>query len=239
MKSPFPLNQQKIATALRAQGIRNKALHDELLDHFLCVIEAQLDRGCSYEEAEAFALGQLKAMEVKKVQRNIQWIKHKNWITMNVTMLLLSVLTFWTLHNPAAPVDLFEPPHLWPIEASSQHITSGFGMRLHPVFKDKRMHNGIDIRAKEGTAIIAPAAGLVKKTGYNSREGNFIILQHDEVFETKFMHLSEILVEEKAELEAGDIIGKVGNTGFSFAPHLHYEVIKDGKRVDPLPYMKT
>ena len=136
----------------------------------------------------------------------------------------------------ATHVDLNDPPSIKPLEGDFK-VNSGFGKRMHPLIKKRKFHSGIDFKAPTGTPVLATADGEVivsktNKTGY----GKHIIIQHDEEFKTLYSHLSEIKIKVGDKIKKGDVIGLVGSTGTSIRPHLHYEVIKDGKKVDPEEY---
>lgn len=111
---------------------------------------------------------------------------------------------------------------------------SGFGLRMHPVYGVMKMHTGVDFTAKTGTDIFAAGDGVVfavKKsyTGY----GQHVIIDHGFGYKTLYAHMSAFKVEKGQKVKRGDVIGLVGNTGTSTGPHLHYEVIRDGKKIDP------
>jgi len=116
-------------------------------------------------------------------------------------------------------------------------ISSGFGMRTHPIYKVQRMHNGIDIAASKGTPLYASADGLVsfaaKKGGY----GNMVVIDHADGFQTFYGQLSKIKVKQEEQVKRGQLIGLVGMSGLSTAPHLHYELHKNGKPIDPASYI--
>lgn len=117
------------------------------------------------------------------------------------------------------------------------HRLSGFGYRIHPIHGVKKFHNGIDFTAPEGTEIITSGDGKVirveeKKRGY----GKNIIIDHGYGYTTLYGHLSEINVKVGDKVTRGQVIGKVGSTGTSTAPHLHYEVRVNGKAVNPIDY---
>lgn len=119
-------------------------------------------------------------------------------------------------------------------------LASGFGLRIHPIYKIKKMHTGLDFSAPRGTPIYATGAGTVKKalnsyrkTGY----GNQVEIDHDFGYVTKYAHMQMIIVKKGQKLNRGDLIGYVGSTGGSTAPHCHYEIIKDGKKIDPIQYI--
>ncbi|MNC07231.1 Murein DD-endopeptidase MepM [compost metagenome] len=131
---------------------------------------------------------------------------------------------------------LAHTPSIWPVE--SRTITSPFGMRRDPFTFSMVYHSGLDIGAKSGAAVHATADGTVSSTGFDSYHGNNIIIDHGSGLKTWYMHLSKIGVEKGEEITKGQEIGLVGSTGRSTGPHLHYEVLKDNKSVDPNTYLK-
>lgn len=118
-----------------------------------------------------------------------------------------------------------------------RRIASGFGMRIHPIYKIAKMHAGLDFTADVGTEIYATGDGQVlsvdnKLSGY----GQHVIIQHGYGFETLYAHMSKAAVRAGEKVKRGQVIGYVGNTGTSTGPHLHYEVHKNGTPVDPAFY---
>ncbi len=120
-------------------------------------------------------------------------------------------------------------------------IRDKFGMRIHPILDRIRNHPGVDIAAERGTEIFASAAGVVEKvvTKYtlNSGYGKQVIINHGMGLRTRYGHLSKILVTKGEKVDRWQPIGLVGDTGLATGPHLHYEVIKEGKKQDPLQYI--
>jgi murein DD-endopeptidase MepM/ murein hydrolase activator NlpD len=116
-------------------------------------------------------------------------------------------------------------------------INSAFGYRKDPFRSRVGFHSGIDIDANQGDPIVATADGVVTKAGWQSSYGKVVVLSHKDGFETLYGHLSKITVEEGDEVKVGDVIGKAGSTGRSTGTHLHYEVMKDGKRVNPATFL--
>lgn len=114
------------------------------------------------------------------------------------------------------------------------HITSGFGMRFHPLLGFSRMHKGIDIGAPVGTPVIAVVAGTVQSAGWSGGYGNFIRLEHGPGFATGYGHLSRIAVTPGQQVARGEVIGFVGSTGLSTGPHLHWEIWRNGVAIDPM-----
>ena len=114
---------------------------------------------------------------------------------------------------------------------------SGFGMRIHPIFKRRKMHTGIDFTSPSGTSIQATGDGRVESIKKNkSGYGHHIIIDHGYGYKTLYAHLSKIEVKRGQQVKRGQHIGAVGSTGTSTAPHLHYEVIYKGKKVNPIHY---
>lgn len=117
-------------------------------------------------------------------------------------------------------------------------LTSKFSfIRYHPILHEDRPHEGIDITAALGTRIIAPAAGRVIKVGNENGYGIMVVLDHGYGLETRYAHMSHYTVHVGQIVKRGDLLGFVGTTGLSTGPHLHYEVLRNGRAVDPLKFI--
>lgn len=127
-------------------------------------------------------------------------------------------------------------PAIQPIEKDKGRLVSGYGMRFHPILKYRRMHWGIDFSAQAGTPIYATADGEISFTGRKGTYGNTVMIKHGFGYETLYGHMNQITVRRKQKVKRGEIIGYVGNTGLSRAPHVHYEVIKDAKKINPVNF---
>jgi murein DD-endopeptidase MepM/ murein hydrolase activator NlpD len=127
-------------------------------------------------------------------------------------------------------VRVYTPP------VTGARISSGFGMRRHPVLGTRRLHAGVDFAAPTGTPVNASAAGTVSFAGRRGGYGNMVEISHGGAMTTRYAHLSSIAagIRKGSRVDADTLIGKVGSTGLSTGPHLHYEVHLDGKPVDPL-----
>lgn len=112
-------------------------------------------------------------------------------------------------------------------------VTSAFGYRENPVTGEQGFHGGIDLAAPSGTPIYAAFSGQVTTVSYSEVRGNYVILTHGSGLQTVYCHCSEILVEEGANIRGGEVIAKVGSTGQSTGPHLHFEVRLDSVRYNP------
>ncbi len=117
------------------------------------------------------------------------------------------------------------------------NLLSGFGRRLHPVYKVMKMHNGIDFTSSTGTPIIATGKGKVKRAERAGGFGNLVVIDHGFGYESYYAHMSKIKVKKGQEVERGQEIGLVGSTGTSTAPHCHYEVHYQGKPVNPISFV--
>jgi murein DD-endopeptidase MepM/ murein hydrolase activator NlpD len=124
-----------------------------------------------------------------------------------------------------------------PIEG---RITSSFGIRANPFLSEKReTHKGLDISARHGSPVRCTADGKVVFAGYKGDYGKLVIISHGDDYETLYGHLSEILVKEGQEVKANTFIGKVGSTGRSSGPHLHYEIHKNDKKINPKTFINV
>ncbi|MEL7376041.1 MAG: M23 family metallopeptidase [Bacteroidota bacterium] len=133
-------------------------------------------------------------------------------------------------------------PSIKPIRADlfsrSLHNLSGFGPRIHPIFKTNRMHWGLDFNCRRGTPVQATGKGIVRiARNRGDGYGNCVVIRHgDTGYETLYAHLSEFSVKEGDEVLRGDQIGKVGSTGQSTGDHLHYEVMLNGQKINPIDF---
>jgi murein DD-endopeptidase MepM/ murein hydrolase activator NlpD len=127
-------------------------------------------------------------------------------------------------------------PEGWPLRNGGV-VTSKFGFRRHPITGRRSMHMGIDIAAKRGTEIVAMADGLVIFSGRKSGYGNIVELRHPNGLETRYAHNERNLVREGDLIKKGQVIAKLGSTGRSTGPHVHFEVRKNGEAVNPMRYL--
>ena len=140
--------------------------------------------------------------------------------------------------TPARASGRVSIPSLIPV-TSNRAMSSGFGMRVHPVLGGLRAHKGLDLPATTGTPIHASADGTIGKADWFGGYGLFVEIEHGAGMETRYGHMSRIAVAEGQRVRKGDVIGYVGSTGRSTGAHLHYEVRIGGEAVNPIPYMQT
>lgn len=118
------------------------------------------------------------------------------------------------------------------------YVTSYFGSRISPISGDIIYHNGIDIAAKSGSEIFASKSGVVKREGYNSTFGYFIVITHDDQYSSLYGHLLDSKINVNDRVQAGEHIGYMGSTGASTGSHLHFEIFNHDKQIDPLKVLK-
>ncbi|HBO49321.1 MAG TPA: hypothetical protein DD619_00780, partial [Alphaproteobacteria bacterium] len=123
-----------------------------------------------------------------------------------------------------------------PIAMRNARISSLFGYRRHPIYKTTKFHSGVDYAAPRGTAIYASGAGTIEMARYVNGYGNFIKIRHNSEYETAYGHMQKFAagIRPGVRVKKGQIIGYVGSTGRSTGPHLHFEILRKGQRIDPL-----
>ena len=130
--------------------------------------------------------------------------------------------------------NLTYPDFIFPLSGT---VTSPFGERNNPISGQPEQHTGIDIDLSAGNNVKASADGTVAKIGVDERFGNYLILSHNEQFSTCYAHLEQIRVTEGAAVRQGDDVAIAGNTGVTTGPHLHFEIRKGEKRMNPIPFL--
>jgi len=125
-------------------------------------------------------------------------------------------------------------PQGWPAEG---RISSKFGMREHPRYGGRKFHTGVDISLSKGTPLHATADGVVSYADRSGGNGNIVVIEHGHSFSTVYAHNTQNLVHPGQTVKRGDIVAYSGSTGVSTGPHVHYEVWKDGKSVNPQPFL--
>ncbi|GIO31966.1 MULTISPECIES: M23 family metallopeptidase [Paenibacillus] len=127
-------------------------------------------------------------------------------------------------------------PTLWPTE--SRVMTSSFGYRTDPFTGKAAFHAGIDIAGDNGGPVYAAGAGKVTTADQSGARGRYVVIEHPNGLQTWYMHLSKVLVKEGESVDKGDKIALLGSTGRSTGPHLHFQVVKQDRPVNPLPYIR-
>ncbi len=208
------------------------SVSEEILDHFLSEIENRMISGESFEVAFQNIKNQFLPEEIKKVSRNKQWLvmmkQTKIWSFPIAASLVLMVVVLKTHSQSVGEWSAPIP------DSELVRVSSDFGLRQHPINQTKKMHWGVDLVAKAGTTVRSVASGKVLEVAVsNTGYGNTITVEHNDSIQTRYSQLQDILVKEGDEVGHLDVIGTVGSSGLSTGPHLHFEVIKNGQKVNP------
>lgn len=188
----------------------------------------QVTTGSETDETETTDEAETKKTETERTADEAEPETDKISSDMKTVSLMKTELDYQSQDDTAkivAPVD-------------SSRYTSQFGYRINPITNVRAFHTGLDIAAPLGTKIKAAYNGTVSKTGEDSHSGKYIFLTHANGLETFYCHCSEIIAEKGAKIRQGETIALVGSTGWSTGPHLHFEIHKNGKRLDPLPFLQ-
>lgn len=128
-------------------------------------------------------------------------------------------------------------PAIIPVDKKVFSLASGYGVRKDPIMNRSKFHEGVDITASSGTPVLATGDGTVEISEKRSGEGNFIQIDHGYEYTTRYSHLSELSVKAGDKVKRGEVIGKIGSSGISSGPHLHYEVRYKGETQNPINFM--
>ena len=127
-------------------------------------------------------------------------------------------------------------PAIMPVKKEESYVSSGFKYRMHPILKIRKFHKGMDFTAPTGTPIYATGNGRVSLAQRSATFGKVVYIDHGFGYRTVYAHMSKIATRRGRKVKRGDLIGYVGNTGRSVAPHLHYEIHQNGRVVNPINY---
>ena len=131
-------------------------------------------------------------------------------------------------------------PNIWPVKNPNAHISMMFGPNIHPITGQWYIHKGIDFSTwRQGDPIMAAANGQVVTVGYDNSFGNYVVIRHKHCMYTRYAHMSVALTKKGTFVNQGDVIGRIGNTGITTGPHLHYEVHIGSDVVDPGKYINV
>lgn len=221
-----------IKSQLKKKGLRFKNSIEEYTDHFSCLYE-DFEKIHRPEKATIYTTVAINRLDVKQINKDYFKLYYKNKVIMTslATSLIIIFFGFISVFS--------DPPSIPPIDQATDHISSNFGMRIHPINKQRKKHTGIDIKAEIGDKVMSTADGIVVKADFDKKHGYFIEIKHDDTYSTRYHHLSKLNVQVNDKVEKGQKIGEVGSTGLSTAPHLHYEVIENGKKIDPRPFFQA
>lgn len=153
--------------------------------------------------------------------------------------IVLALSAWLALAGAALACDTLEPrgsplESRKPVRGDNVHLAAGYGMRMHPILNFERMHTGVDWAAPTGAPVVAAGRGRVIAAGVDGAYGNRVIIDHGGTWHTLYSQLASFSVRQGDCVEAGVVIAAVGTTGLSTGPHLHFEVHRDGRAIDPM-----
>ena len=228
--------QERLSPEIR----HNEGLQEEVLDHLCCLVEASIRSGIPFEEAVNQAFGAFGEQGLGKLEHQVHQVTQSKYLLMKQLSVLTLLFTIGLTVLLNQQTYGQEVPEIFPL-SNSTRVVSGFGIRTHPITKEKRHHFGVDFMVEMGTEVLATARGKVIKiqtTDTNKGYGIHLIIEHQEGYKTLYAHLSEVKVKEGQYIQQGEVIGLSGNSGISKRPHLHYEIMHHGEKVDPEPFLK-
>jgi murein DD-endopeptidase MepM/ murein hydrolase activator NlpD len=171
-------------------------------------------------------------MHIKNLYTRLEKLKHQLDVEMQsyeqLNKIATGKITMWASRPAIQPISNKDLSRL--------HTT--YGTRFHPIFNQYRDHKGLDFTAPKGTPVYATGDGRVSMAYYSSSYGNVVYLDHGFDYETRYAHLSAFNVHPGQFVRRGEVIGYVGNTGISAAPHLHYEVLREGNHINPINFFQ-
>lgn len=225
---------EQVAGWMSDQNMSHEELEEELLDHICTSIEHMMEAGRSFEESFDTTVGGFGDAGMKGVEdATIHLLTYQSTLMKRITMAAgMLTISFLLITFSGFTQSI---PSLSPL-AGDIEVTSAFGMRTHPKTKKRQMHRGVDFRADIGTEVVATANGKILIAGVDPERpayGIMILMEHADGYTTMFAHLSEVTVAAGAVVEQGTVVGKVGSTGQSLGPHLHYEVMHNDTVVNP------
>ena len=169
--------------------------------------------------------------EIANKEKEYDRAKHAEWLATSVAT-QATVASGSTTPSTQAPSS-----GGWVKPTTNYHITSTFGMRVHPILGYARMHNGVDMAAPKGTPVYAAKSGKVTAAGFEGQMGNYVSINHGDGFASIYMHMTHSIVSAGTYVNAGQVIGYVGSTGLSTGPHLHFGISYNGTYVNPMAYI--
>ena len=217
---------ESLQSAINELGIRARLdpLSARAMEKLPAVVRNRAEGGASVAGATAMVTPEFNAASVSSLDQTFTMLRNiLGSLEGHLNIVRRKVENRESLMNAT--------PSIWPVHG---WLSAGYGMRADPFRGDRDFHPGLDISADKGTPIFATAAGKVELAAPSGDYGNLVVVNHGYGLVTRYGHLSKFAVWQGRDVKRGDIIGYVGSTGRATGPHLHYEVLANGKLMNPL-----
>ena len=236
-------NENKVVTGTinfsLAATMRNAGVPQSIIGNFSNIFAYKVNFRSDIKAGDKF-----KVLYDRKMAPDGRVVKNGNILYAELMLGKKNKIALYRYKDSTGNVDYYDEKGLAlkralvrkPLEFSSARISSRFGWRRHPILKQRILHSGVDYAAPMGSRIYASGDGVVQRAQWVGGYGRYIVIRHNSEYSTGYAHMSGFArgVKPGVRVKQGQVIGYVGSTGRSTGPHLHFEVIKNGKKVDPL-----
>ena len=236
-------NENKVVvgtiTSSLSVTMRNAGVPQSIIGNFSNIFAYKVNFRSDIKAGDKF-----KVLYDRKMAPDGRVVKNGNILYAELVLSKKNKIALYRYKDSAGNIDYYDENGLAlkralvrkPLEFSSARISSRFGWRRHPILKQRILHSGVDYAAPMGSRIYASGDGVVQRAQWASGYGRYIVIRHNSEYSTGYAHMSGFArgIKPGVRVKQGQVIGYVGSTGRSTGPHLHFEVIKNGKKVDPL-----
>ena len=228
-----------VITSSLAIAMKNADIPQNVIGNFINIFSYTVDFRSEIKSGNTF-----KVLYERKIMPDGQVVKSGDILYAELNLARNTKIALYRFEDSSGNVDYYNENGLVlkrtldrkPMEFRSARISSRYGWRRHPILKRRILHSGVDYAAPKGSRIYASGDGVVKRAQWAGGYGKYIVIRHNSEYSTGYAHMNNFAkgIRPGVRVKQGQVIGYVGSTGRSTGPHLHFEVIKNGKKVDPL-----
>ena len=228
-----------VITSSLAVAMKNAGVPQNIIGNFINIFSYTVDFRSEIKSGNTF-----KVLFERKVMPDGQVVKSGDILYAELVLARNTKIALYRYEDSLGGVDYYNENGLVlkrtldrkPMEFRSARISSRYGWRIHPILKRRILHSGVDYAAPKGSRIYASGDGVIQKAQWAGGYGKYIVIRHNLEYSTGYAHMNNFAngIKPGVRVKQGQVIGYVGSTGRSTGPHLHFEVIKNGKKVDPL-----
>ena len=222
-----------------AATMRNAGVPQSVVSNFTNIFTYKVNFRSDIKAGDTF-----KVMYDRKTAPDGRVVKNGNILYAELNLGKKNKIALYRFKDSSGNVDYYDEKGMAlkrvlvrkPLEFSSARISSHFGWRRHPILKQRILHSGVDYAAPMGSRIYASGDGVVQRAQWAGGYGRYVVIRHNSEYSTGYAHMSGFArgIKPGVRVKQGQVIGYVGSTGRSTGPHLHFEIVKNGKKVDPL-----